>query len=137
MGRAMAIAAGWALAMAAGAAAAQGIAPAQNLWGTYAPGGDCTKEPRVTIGQSLIVQAGGKPTRYGPIDSCVSCVGGASYEGIEVWVTYLGANGDPMYPMFRVNADEKRGTLVVDRDASAPAPIKAVSAASPLKRCAR
>lgn len=119
----------------AGAAAAQGVAP--ELKGAYAPGGDCTKEPRVTIGDALTVVAGGKTTRYAPVDACYSCAGGARYEGIEVWVTYLDRNKEPVYPMFRVNANEKRGALVVDKDPAAPPPVRAVSQASPLKKCAK
>lgn len=121
--------------LAAGAAAAQGVSP--ELKGSYAPAGDCTKEPRVVIGDVLTVIAGGKSTKYAPLDACYSCAGGARYEGIEVWVTYLDRNKEPVYPMFRVNADEKRGALVVDKqDAkTAPAPVRAVAMASPLKKC--
>jgi hypothetical protein len=117
-------------------AAAQAVAP--DLMGAYAPGGDCKQDPQVTIGQDLAVRVGGKTTRFAPLDSCQSCVGGARYEGIEVWVTYLGKNGDPMYPMFRVNADERRGVLIVDKNdlQSAPAPMRSVAMASPLKKCA-
>jgi len=121
----------------AGHALAQGVSP--DLKGSYAPGGDCTKEPRVIIGDVLTVIAGGKSTRYAPLDACYSCAGGARYEGIEVWVTYLDSKKEPAYPMFRVNADEKRGNLVVDKNdiQTAPTPVRAVAMASPLKKCAR
>jgi hypothetical protein len=121
--------------LAAGSALAQGLSP--DLKGSYAPGGNCAKEPRVTIGDALTVVAGGKTTRYAPVDACYSCAGGARYEGIEVWVTYLDRNKEPASPMFRVNADEKRGALVVDRDPAAPPPMRAVAAASPLRKCAK
>ena len=121
--------------LAAGAAMAQGVSP--DLKGSYAPGGDCTKEPRVVIGDTLTVIAGGKTTKYAPVDACYSCAGGARYEGIEVWVTYLDRNREPVYPMFRVNADEKRGSLVVDKDPASPPPVRAVSQASPLRKCAK
>jgi hypothetical protein len=121
----------------ASSATAQGVDPA--LKGSYAPGGDCTKEPRVTIGDAITIVSGGKPARFGPVDSCHSCVGGAAYQGAEVWVTYLDSKREPVYPMFRVNADEKRGNLVVDKqDAkTAPPPVRAVAMASPLKRCGK
>lgn len=119
------------------AAEASAVDVAPELQGSYAPGGDCSKEPRVTIGDAITVHAAGKATRFAPVDACYSCAGGARYSGIETWVTYLGRNGDPMYPMFRVNADEKRGVLVVDKNdiQAAPAPIRAVAMASPLKKC--
>lgn len=116
---------------------AQGIAPPPELRGGYAPGGNCALEPRVVLTDVLTIHAAGKATRLAPLDACFSCAGGARYEGIEVWVARLGANGDPEEPMFRFNADEKRGALVVERSPNAPPAVRAVAAASPLKRCVK
>jgi hypothetical protein len=119
---------------------AQPIAPSKDIQGAYAPQGDCSKEPRVTLSaKELIIQSGGKPTRLSPIDACFSCAGGARYEGIEIWVSQLGADGAPKEPMFVFNAQEKRGVLSVDKSGlqRAPAPVRAVAMASPLKRCAK
>lgn len=116
---------------------AQGVAPPPELRGSYGPGGDCTRQPRVVLTDVLTIHAGPTPTRLAPLDACFSCAGGARYEGIEVWVARLGSNGEPEQPMFRFNADETRGALVVDRDPSASPAVKAVAAASPLKRCAK
>jgi hypothetical protein len=127
----------WALGVTS-AAAAQVVSP--DLIGAYAPGGDCSREPRVTISDALTVHAAGRSIRLAPMDACHSCAGGAKYTGIEVWVTYLGKDGAPVSPMFRVNADEKRGVLVVDKDGidqSTPAPVRAVAQASPLRKCAK
>ena len=114
-------------------------APPAALRGSYAPGGDCTKEPRFTLTDVLTVQAAGKSTRFGPVDSCTSCVAGPDYSGIEVWVSQLGADGMPREPTLRFNADEKRGVVVIDKAGSqafAP-PMRALAMASPLKRCAK
>lgn len=121
----------------AGGAVAQAVDPA--LRGAYAPGGDCTKQPRVVLSDVLTIYDGVAPNRIAPLDSCRSCVGGAQYSGIEVWVAQLGANGEPIQPMFRFNADEKKGALVVDKYdmQTMPAPVRAVAMASPLKRCAK
>ena len=123
-----------------GVAAAQGIPPTADIQGVYAPKGDCTMEPRVTISASAIsIQAGGKTTRLAPIDSCRSCVAGDREDVIEVWVSALGRDQMPSEPNFRINADEKRGVLVVDKEgmqAFAPA-VRVVALASPLKRCAK
>lgn len=123
----------------AGLAYAQGtgVAPPPELRGSYAPGGDCTKQPKVVLTDVLTIHTAAGATRLAPLDACFSCAGGARYDGIEIWVARLGANGDPEYPMFRFNADEKRGNLVVDRDPSASPAVKAVAAASPLKRCVK
>ena len=119
---------------------AQPIPPGKDIQGSYAPQGDCSKEPRVTLSaKDLVIQSAGKPTRLAPIDACFSCAGGARYEGIEVWVSQLGSDGNPKEPMFIFNSQEKRGVLLVDKSAlqGASAPVRAVAMASPLKRCAK
>jgi hypothetical protein len=124
----------------AGAPKAQGIEPGKDIQGSYAPGGDCSKEPRVTLSaKEIAIQAAGKPTRLAPIDTCFSCAGGARYEGIEQWVAQLGSDGSPKEPFFMFNSGEKRGVLVVDKSGmtSFAPPVRAVAMASPLKRCGK
>lgn len=128
-----------ALLIAVATSATAQTAPPAALRGSYAPGGDCAKEPRLTLTDVLTVQAAGKSTRFGPVDSCTTCVAGPDYSGIEVWVSQLGADGMPREPTLRFNADEKRGVVVIDKTGSqtfAP-PMRALAMASPLKRCAK
>jgi hypothetical protein len=122
------------------AGAAQAVPPSPDLFGRYAPGGDCAKEPRVTLEEkALTIQAAGKTTRLSPIDACFSCEGGARYQGIVVWVSQLGQDGNPVEPFFHLNAGEKRGMLAVDKFGmqNFPPAHRAVAMASPLKRCAK
>ena len=123
----------------AGAAAAQ-TAPAPDLLGRYAPGGDCTRAPRVTLEEkALTIQAGGKVTRLAPIDACYSCEGGARYDGVVVWISQLGPDRNPIEPFFYFNAGEKKGVLSMEKRGAQnyPPAHRAVAMASPLKRCAK
>jgi hypothetical protein len=113
--------------------------PPAALRGSYAPGGDCTKEPRFTLGEALTVHAAGKTTKVAPLDSCKACVAGPDYDGIEVWVAQLGPDGMTREPTLRFNADEKRGVVAIDKAGAqgfSPA-MRALAMASPLKRCAK
>jgi len=126
-----------ALLSAAGAALAQ-TEPAPELLGSYAPGGDCAREPKVTLGaKAITIQTGGKSTRLAPIDACYSCEGGARYEGIVVWVSQLGADRNPIEPFFYFNAGEKKGALAMEKRGAQnyPPAHRAVAMASPLQRC--
>jgi hypothetical protein len=128
---------GLALLMLAGSAAAQ-LAPPPELYGAYAPGGDCTKEPKVTLQATAItILSAGKATRLSPIDACFSCEGGARYEGIVVWVSQLGADRNPIEPFFYFNAGEKKGALAMEKQGAQkyPPAQRAVALASPLVRC--
>jgi len=121
----------------AGSAGAQ-LAPPPDLLGSYAPGGDCTKEPKVTLEEKAItILAAGKATRLSPIDACFSCEGGARYEGIVVWVSQLGPDRNPIEPFFYFNAGEKKGALAMDKQGAQkfPPAQRAVALASPLMRC--
>lgn len=125
---------------AASAASAAGIAPPPELQGTYAPFGNCTLQPKLTLDAAAItILAAGRTTRLAPLDACFSCAGGARYEGIEIWVSQTDAAGNPKEPIFRFNADEKKGEVVVDRGGmqAYPAAHRAVAMASPLRRCAK
>jgi hypothetical protein len=79
----------------------------KDLAGQYAPGGDCTREPRLVVdGQGITVQSGGKQSKLAPVDVCRTCVRGMRYEGIEVWIGPNAKDGDQPF-VFRFNANEK------------------------------
>lgn len=93
-----------------------------DVYGTYAPGGDCAKQPRIIVNKAgihLDTAAG----RRGPLPTMVSYtfVGGARYNGIQVWalVKHGGKNrwGDDNTPVILTfNAGEKRGALTAERE---------------------
>lgn len=93
-----------------------------DVYGNYAPGGDCAKQPRITVNKAGIHldTATGK---RGPLPIMVSYtfVGGARYSGIQIWalVKHGGKNrwGDDNTPIILTfNADEKRGQLTAERE---------------------
>ena len=131
------LAAGLGVLLLAGAAAAQ-VAPPPDLYGSYAPAGDCAREPKVTLdAKAITIQSAGKATRLAPIDACFSCEGGARYDGIVVWVSQLGPDRNPIEPFFYFNAGEKKGALAMDKQGAQkfPPAQRAVALASPLMRC--
>ena len=93
-----------------------------DMYGTYAPGGDCGKQPRVDVdkaGIHLDTAAG----KRGPLPVMVSYtfVGGATYDGIQTWalVKHGGKSrwGDDKTPvLLTFNADEQRGALTAERN---------------------
>lgn len=109
----------------------------KDLWGVYAPGGDCKREPRVRLdGEGLAVLRGGGIEPQTPLEMCRTCVGGHQYEGIEVWLSPQVRGVHAAH--FRFNADEKRGVLLIDDSGEGVMgpTLKAVMAAAPFKRCA-
>lgn len=109
----------------------------KDLAGQYAPRGDCTREPRLIVdGQGITVRSDGKQSKLAPVDVCRTCVGGTRYEGIEVWIGPNTKGGDQPF-VFRFNANEKRGTVLVEQlDKKALPPIVGkMVAGSPYMRC--
>lgn len=106
------------------AAAAAELSLPPDVYGSYAPSGDCGKQPRINVdetGVHLDTPAG----RRGPLPIRVSYtwVGGASYDGIQTWalVKYGGKDrwGDDNQPVvLTFNADERRGALTAERTGS-------------------
>lgn len=92
-----------------------------EVHGTYAPAGDCAKQPRITVdkaGVHLDTAAG----KRGPLPITVSYTwaGGARYVGIQTWalVKHGGKDrwGDDNQPVvLTFNAGEKRGVLTAER----------------------
>lgn len=112
--------------------------PPAELHGTYGPRGDCRRSPRVSVDATgLYVVIGDRRGRVEGVDLCLSCAGGARYEGIERWLSPKTADGQGYAVNFRFNADEKPGQLiVVDTGDTALGPnLASLVAASPFQRC--
>lgn len=92
-----------------------------EVYGSYAPGGDCSKQPRISVNKAGVHldTASGKRSPL-PIMVSYTWAGGARYEGIQTWalVKHGGKDrwGDDNKPVILTfNAYEKRGDLLVDR----------------------
>ncbi|MBF7012914.1 hypothetical protein QUC32_25150 [Novosphingobium resinovorum] len=109
-------------------ALSQSIPVPKNLYGNYAPGGDCARQPRVVVNTAgvFLETASGKAGPL-PVDVCYSCAGGARYEGIQVWVMVKygkdkwGGDTFPVTMMF--NDGERRGALLLEHDDTMRIPI--------------
>jgi hypothetical protein len=93
-----------------------------EVYGQYAPGGDCAKQPRIIVNK-VGVHLDTATGKRGPLPIMVSYtfVGGARYSGIQIWalVKHGGKNrwGDDNTPVILTfNADEKRGALTAERE---------------------
>jgi len=88
-----------------------------DVHGTYAPGGDCARQPRIAVdkdGVHLDTAAGQR--RSLPLLVSYTFVGGARYSGIQTWamVKHGGKDrwGDDKTPvLLTFNANERRGAL--------------------------
>jgi hypothetical protein len=110
--------------------------PPADLHGTYGPKGGCNRSPRVSVDTTgLYIVIGDSRGKVAPLDLCLTCAGGARYEGIERWLSPKVGGGYAAF--FRFNADEQRGLLVVeDTGEMAHGPnLKAVVVASPYRKC--
>lgn len=105
-------------------AAATELSLSPDVYGSYAPNGDCEKQPRINVdkaGVHLDTAAGRRNSL--PINVSYTWAGGASYSGIQLWalVKYGGKDrwGDDNQPVILTfNADERRGTLTAERTGS-------------------
>lgn len=101
---------------------ASDLALPAEVYGSYAPAGDCSRSPRINVdkaGVHLDTPAGKRSPL--PIMVSYTWFGGASYSGIQTWalVKYGGKDrwGDDNMPLLLTfNADEKRGVLSVNRN---------------------
>ena len=95
-----------------------------DVYGRYAPSGDCGKLPRINVdetGVHLDTAAGKRSTL--PINVSYTWAGGASYTGIQTWalVKHGGKNrwGEDNQPVILTfNAHERRGALTAERTGS-------------------
>jgi hypothetical protein len=117
------------------------LAGLQEIFGRYAPGGDCKRQPQILVelsgltfeipGDTVKVTNPEYAASYGPHD----------YAGVSKWIfPFRIANGYPILMTF--NANEKKGALLVDAQdegwAGGP-PLtprnKALVGGSPYARC--
>ena len=83
------------------------------LHGSYAPGGDCTKSPRIVVDATgFTFEVNGAKEQATRVEYAAS-FGGNAYQGITEWfMPFRSANGWPVIMAF--NAGEKPGTLTID-----------------------
>lgn len=89
----------------------------EELYGRYAPAGDCKRQPQLVVDAGgMTFQVAGASTRVTNPEFAASFFGGASnYEGItRVFFPFRNSSQDgyPIIMMF--NADEKKGVLAID-----------------------
>lgn len=113
-----------------------------GIYGTYAPRGDCRREPRITVDDSgFAYMHAGKTTHGGSIEYAVS-YGGPEYAGISQWLFPFPVNdGDFGGVLMTFNPDEKAGTLMLESTLGPGQSLGALQAAlvkaSPYARCAK
>lgn len=114
----------------------------EGIYGTYAPHGDCKREPRITVDDSgLAYTVGGKATHGGKVEYALT-YGGQDYTGISQWIFPFPVSDDDFgRVLMTFNANEKRGALQVDPDLGPGQRLSALQAAlvkaSPFARCAK
>ena len=113
-----------------------------GIFGTYAPGGDCKREPRITVDDSGLGYAhAGKTTHSTSIEYAVS-FGGPEYDGISRWIFPFPVNADDVgRVLMTFNGDEKPGTLAVEPNLGPGQSLSGLQAslvkASPYARCGK
>ena len=112
----------------------------EGIYGTYAPGGDCKREPRITVDDSgLAYTHAGNTTHSKNIEYAVS-FGGPEYNGISRWMfPFPVDDNDFGRVLMTFNPDEKPGTLAAEPDLGPGHSLSALQAAlvkaSPYARC--
>jgi hypothetical protein len=113
----------------------------EALFGRYAPGGNCKKQPQIIVDRSgFTFETAGKSERATHPEYAAS-YGGNFYEGISLWFfPYFDPDKDrPLLLTF--NAGEKKGVLAVDTEYNysggpkLPAKYQALVKGSPYKVC--
>jgi hypothetical protein len=91
----------------------EGLEEFKALHGSYAPGGDCTKSPRIVVDASgFTFEVNGQKERATRVEFAAS-YGGNSYQGITQWfMPFTSPNGWPVLMAF--NAGEKPGVLTIE-----------------------
>lgn len=85
----------------------------EDLFGRYAPAGDCKRQPQVVVDVTgFTFEIGGKPEKVTNPEFAAS-YGAQDYAGITKWFfPYRKGDGYPILMTF--NGDEKKGTLAID-----------------------
>jgi len=88
-----------------------------HIFGSYAPGGDCSKEPRVVIDQNgMLFLATGREVKPQRVEYALTFMG-PSYEGITaVFFPFPVSKDDYGRVIMFVNDDEKPGVIRFDAD---------------------
>gem|GEM_PF-2658452 len=117
----------------------------QEIYGRYAPSGNCTKDPIVDVSaKGLFIHYQSQKRGPLPVDVCYSCAGGAQYNGIQRWVSVKEGRDrwggtSPVTLMF--NANEQKGRMEATNPGplSTPVstPLNAVVKASALQLCSQ
>jgi hypothetical protein len=113
----------------------------EDIYGRYAPGGDCQRRPRISVDVTgITVERDGEPEKATKLEYAAS-YGGQAYSGIQRAIfPFVSANGWPVIMLF--NYGEKAGALVIEgHDEGYPGgpPLgprdRALVASSPYARC--
>lgn len=88
-----------------------------HIFGSYAPGGDCSTEPRVVIDETgMMFRANGRDTRRQRVEYALTFMG-ASYDGITaVFFPFPVSDNDFGRVIMFVNDDEKPGLIRFEAD---------------------
>ncbi|CAN5314514.1 hypothetical protein BH10PSE13_BH10PSE13_14560 [soil metagenome] len=112
-----------------------------STFGQYAPGGDCTRSPRITVDATGLTFAIGAQTLHPPRYEWAVSYGGQDYQGISQWVFPFPKSEDDFGPvLMTLNANEKPGRqILLENNAvgALPAPYAILVKASPYLRCGK
>lgn len=113
-----------------------------DIYGIYAPGGDCKREPRIKVDDSgLAFEHAGHATHSTSIEYALT-YGGPDYAGISRWLFPFPVTADDVGRVLMVfNPAEKAGTLTVEPNLGLGEHMSALQAelvkASPYAKCAK
>ncbi|MFD2134767.1 hypothetical protein ACFSLT_05115 [Novosphingobium resinovorum] len=108
-------------------ALSQSMPVPKDLYGRYARGGDCTRQPRVIASPAGSSSKRPRARRGRSRSMSATVARAARYEGIQVWVMVKygkdkwGGDNMPVTMMF--NDGERRGSLLVDHDNTLRTPL--------------
>ena len=113
-----------------------------DIYGTYGPGGDCKREPRITVDDSGLAFAyAGQTTHSRNIEYALSYAA-PDYDGISRWIFPFPVSDDDFgRVLMTFNANEKRGTMTAEPDLGPGQNLSGLQAslvkASPFARCGK
>ncbi|SDD70025.1 hypothetical protein [Rhodospira trueperi] len=111
-----------ALSLVCAASAASADPLPSDLHGSYAPNGLCSQSYRMLVDETgATFEYGGHVLTLSDWDVCLTCAGGARYQGIEVWA--FPEIELQRKPVLRFNADEHRGVVVIEYAGTEPLPV--------------
>lgn len=85
----------------------------EDIFGRYAPGGDCQRTPRITVERTgMTFEVNDRTEKVTRMEYAAS-YGGNFYEGISRWIFPFGSEGE--WPiLMHFHAGEKRGELRIE-----------------------